>query len=42
MITKLIAVIGVNFGDEGKGQFVNNLIDPKTAKDYLVDRKSVV
>ena len=38
MITKLIAVIGVNFGDEGKGQFVNNLIDPKNAKDYLVVR----
>jgi len=38
MNTKLIAVIGVNFGDEGKGQFVNNLIDPAYADNYLVVR----
>lgn len=38
MINKLIAVIGVNFGDEGKGQFVNNLIDPAYADNYLVVR----
>ena len=31
-------VIGLGFGDEGKGQFVNNLIEPDYADDYLVVR----
>lgn len=38
MINKIIGVIGANFGDEGKGQYVNDLIDDENSKNYFVVR----